>query len=115
MKNRFELIKASDIIISRAGHGTLSQLMHFGKPAIVIPTPSHTEQFGNALRASAFGFAEILKQEDLNYRSLLERVERLSHSEDRLRRAEEIHSEISKIDAVDSILRMILESAERSS
>jgi len=113
LKERFELIKASDIIISRAGHSTLSQAMYFGKPTIVVPTPSHTEQFGNALKASSIGFAEMLKQEDLNYVSLLECVERLSHSEDRLRRAEKIRSEVSRIDAVDSILKMILDAAER--
>ena len=112
LEERFELMKASDIIISRAGHNTLSQAMYFGKPAIVIPTPSHTEQFGNALRASSIGFAEILKQEDLNYRSLLEGIERLSHSEALLQRTEEIQLKVAGIDAVNSILKMICNSAE---
>ena len=109
LKDRFELIKASDIIISRAGHGTLSQAMYFGKPVVVIPTPSHTEQFGNALRASSLGFARILKQENLTFSNLLGCVDYLSNSKDPCQRAEEIRSEVTKLNGIDSILKIILQ------
>jgi len=114
LKNRFELIKAADIIISRAGHGTLSQAMYFGKPVVVIPTPSHTEQFGNALTASSLGFAKILKQEKLTFRNLLRCVDHLSNSEDLSRRTEEIQSEVAKLNGVDSILKIILNTNEKT-
>lgn len=114
LKNRFELIKASDLLICRGGHGTLSQAMYFGKPTIVIPTPSHTEQFGNALRASALGFAQILKQENLTFESLLKSVDSLTSSEDLLQRAEEIQSKVSDLDATDSIIEIILNAVEKS-
>ncbi|PVX24884.1 MAG: hypothetical protein CW716_09240, partial [Candidatus Bathyarchaeum sp.] len=42
--NRFEYLKACDLVISRGGHGTLSQSICYGKPTILVPTPSHTEQ-----------------------------------------------------------------------
>jgi UDP:flavonoid glycosyltransferase YjiC (YdhE family) len=115
LENRFELIKACDLLICRGGHGTLSQAMFFGKPTIVIPTPSHTEQFGNALRASAFGFAKILKQENLTFENLLEYVDSLSNSEEMLKRAEEISSNVSDIDAKNSLIEIILNAVRKGS
>jgi UDP:flavonoid glycosyltransferase YjiC (YdhE family) len=114
LKNRFELIKACDLLICRGGHGTLSQAMYFGKPTIVIPTPSHTEQFGNALRASALGFARILKQENLTSDNLLEYVDSISTSEDILQKAEEIQSNVTDLDATDSLIKIILDAVEKS-
>jgi len=46
--SRFEHLKACDLVISRAGHGTLTQCMSYGKPMILVPTPNHTEQINNA-------------------------------------------------------------------
>ncbi len=115
LKNRFELIKASDLIISRAGHGTLSQAMYFGKPTVVIPTPSHPEQFGNALRASSLGFAKILKQDDLTFDNLLRYVDDLSDSEDRSRKVEKMRSEVAKLNGINSILKIILDAKDKTS
>ena len=42
--NRFEYLKASDVVVGRAGHGTIAQCMCYGKPMILVPTPGHTEQ-----------------------------------------------------------------------
>jgi len=115
LENRFELMKASDVIISRAGHGTLSQAMYFGKPAVVIPTPNHTEQFGNAWRASTLGFARVLRQEDLTLRNLLECVDCLSNSGEQLQRAEEIRSKVANLNAIESILEIMFDIAGGSS
>ncbi|NIQ04876.1 MAG: hypothetical protein GWO20_03810, partial [Candidatus Korarchaeota archaeon] len=60
--NRFEYLKACDAVISRAGHGTLTQCICYGKPMILIPTPGHTEQLNNAMRARKLGVANIIDQ-----------------------------------------------------
>jgi UDP-N-acetylglucosamine--N-acetylmuramyl-(pentapeptide) pyrophosphoryl-undecaprenol N-acetylglucosamine transferase len=75
--NRFEYMKACDIVISRGGHGTMSQSICYGKPAILIPTPSHTEQFNNSKKAVDLGVAEIIMQEDLNRDTLLAAVKKM--------------------------------------
>ncbi len=68
--NRFEYLKACDLVISRAGHGTITQSMCYGKPMILIPTLGHTEQLINAYQAWKLGFATVLMQNQLTKRTL---------------------------------------------
>jgi len=62
----YEYLKACDILVCRAGHGTLSKAILYGKPSLVIPTPNHTEQMGNAKRMEEMGLSVVLDQEDLD-------------------------------------------------
>jgi uncharacterized protein (TIGR00661 family) len=75
--NRFEYLKASDIVVGRAGHGTITQSMCYGKPMILVPTPNHTEQINNARQARKIDVAKILKQEGLNKLNLLENIRQM--------------------------------------
>jgi len=83
VEDQYDLLKASDIVISRAGHGTIMKSIVLGKPMILIPVPDHTEQYGNATRASKLGFAELLPQNDVTTERLLATVRRLLGSEER--------------------------------
>lgn len=71
ISNRFEYLKAADLIISRAGHGTIMQAICYGKPVILIPTPGHTEQHNNAARTVELGVGLAVEQEDLNTENLV--------------------------------------------
>lgn len=75
--NRFEYLKASDIVVSRAGHGTLMQAICYGKPTILIPTPSHTEQINNARKGEELGVAAVIQQDRLTKKRLLVAVEKM--------------------------------------
>jgi UDP:flavonoid glycosyltransferase YjiC (YdhE family) len=77
IKNRFEYLKACDIVISRGGHGTLSQSIFFGKPIVLIPTPSHTEQMNNAKKAVELGIAKLIPQNNLNKNYLLKVIQNI--------------------------------------
>ena len=70
-------IVKSDIVISRGGHGTLSQSIFFGKPIVLIPTPSHTEQMNNAKKAVDLGIAKLILQNNLNKNCLLNVVQNI--------------------------------------
>ncbi|MGB9777889.1 MAG: UDP-N-acetylglucosamine--N-acetylmuramyl-(pentapeptide) pyrophosphoryl-undecaprenol N-acetylglucosamine transferase [Candidatus Bathyarchaeales archaeon] len=78
--NRFEYLKASNIIVSRAGHGTITHCMCYGKPMILIPTPSHTEQLSNARQAEKLGVAKTIQQEELSKEKLLKNVKQILNS-----------------------------------
>ncbi|MCJ7425336.1 hypothetical protein MUP01_13890 [Candidatus Bathyarchaeota archaeon] len=69
--NRFEYLKACDVVIGRPGHGTITQAMCYGKPVILIPTPGHTEQINNAKQAQDLGVAKIIPQKELSRERLL--------------------------------------------
>jgi UDP-N-acetylglucosamine--N-acetylmuramyl-(pentapeptide) pyrophosphoryl-undecaprenol N-acetylglucosamine transferase len=59
-----EIMAAADLVIARAGIGTLSELANLSKPAIIIPMPnSHQEK--NAAMLLEKNAAIVLKQKNL--------------------------------------------------
>jgi len=59
---------AADIIISRAGAGSVSELALVGKPLLLIPSPNVAEdhQTKNAQAVVEVGGAKMLKESELN-------------------------------------------------
>ena len=66
MKDRFDLLNACDLVISRGGHETMMQSICYGKPSIIIPVPNHPEQYGNARRAQELGVAYAIHQRNID-------------------------------------------------
>lgn len=80
IEDQYEILKASDVVISRAGHGTIMKAIMLGKPMILVPIPDHTEQYGNAKRASQLGFAQTVPQGEVTAERLLDATRRLLES-----------------------------------
>jgi len=76
-KNMAEIFSRADIVISRAGANTISELIALKKPAILIPIPwsFNDEQQKNAEYMESLGLARILAQKDLSAQKLLSVVE----------------------------------------
>ena len=111
LPNRFEYLKACDIAIGRAGHGTITQCICYGKPMIIIPTPGHTEQLTNARQAEKLGIARIILQEMLNKEKLLQNVQQLLQPKIQ-HRAEEIQKEALKYDGLETVAKEIMLAAK---
>jgi UDP:flavonoid glycosyltransferase YjiC (YdhE family) len=109
--NRFEYLKACDLVICRAGHGTITQCMSYGKPIILLPTPSHTEQLSNARQAENLGVAKTIQQGELSKEKLLKSVEGLLKNNFR-ERLKEVQEETLKHDGKENAVRAIIEMAE---
>jgi UDP:flavonoid glycosyltransferase YjiC (YdhE family) len=109
--NRFEYLKACNLVIGRAGHGTITQCMSFGKPIILVPTPSHTEQLSNAQHAENLGVAKTIQQEELSKEKLLKSVQQLLESNIH-ERLEEVQKETLKYDGLKGAVETIIEMAE---
>jgi len=71
-----KLIAKSDIVISRAGANTCSELLFLKKPCILIPIPWSylNEQHKNADFLKKAGLAQIINQHDLRGEKLLEEI-----------------------------------------
>ncbi|MCW4020130.1 MAG: hypothetical protein NWF14_02725, partial [Candidatus Bathyarchaeota archaeon] len=110
--NRFEYLKACDLVVSRAGHGTLTQSITYGKPMALIPTPSHTEQLNNAYRVKELGIAEVLEQKDVNKESLVGTVEKMLTDKRYVKRTEEVQREISGLNGLKTAVETIVRVAE---
>jgi len=110
--NRFEYLKACDLVISRAGHNTLLQSICYGKPMILVPTPSHTEQLNNARRAVELEVAKMMEQTSLNKKNLLKTVKEVLGDEQMREKVEKIQREVSKLNGLKIAVETILEAAQ---
>lgn len=111
--NRFEYLKACDLVISRAGHGTITQCMCYGKPMILVPTPNHTEQINNAAQAKKIGVANVIQQENLSLNKLIKTVKKTLMAEN-IEKLEQIQAEVLKYDGLENAVNTIIEMANKS-
>ena len=72
-------LAAADLVISRAGAMTLSEIQATGKGSILIPSPNVAEnhQFHNAMALVNRGAAEIVEEKDLTGDVLWEKVQKI--------------------------------------
>ena len=102
---------AADLIISRAGSGSVFEIAASGKPSILIPLPSSAgnHQSKNAYAYSDAGACLVFEQENLTPNFFLERVGLLlSHSE-KIKQMREAALLFAKPLAARAIAREILE------
>jgi len=71
------VLNSADLVISRAGANTISELAVLGKPAILIPLPwaGGGEQMENAKILKKVGMVEILEQQNLTGKTLLRDID----------------------------------------
>lgn len=77
--NMEEVMNACDLIISRSGAMTITEISIVGKPAIFVPLPnvSNNHQVYNAQVLERVGAAKILLNEDLNKETLNSKIEEI--------------------------------------
>ncbi len=111
LHNMPHALAASDILISRCGASTLSEITALGKPAILVPYPyatdNHQEYNGRALEKN--GAAVVILERDLNGDLLYSEVADILKNKERIELMKSKSKELGRIDAADSIL----EAAER--
>lgn len=73
------LLNKADLVISRAGINTLTELGALGKPMLLIPIPwlFGNEQTQNAKMFQAAGVAEIISQDELTPGLLIKTIEKM--------------------------------------
>jgi UDP-N-acetylglucosamine--N-acetylmuramyl-(pentapeptide) pyrophosphoryl-undecaprenol N-acetylglucosamine transferase len=99
-------VGAADLIICRAGIGTLTEISAAGKPAIVIPMPdSHQED--NAALLMEKGAAAVLNQKLLNSDSLVAAIKFLLDNAAERQSLGEAIKKIMKADANEEFLKVL--------
>lgn len=113
--NRMDLAyAAADIIISRGGAGTVSELCLVGKPVVFIPSPNVAEdhQTKNALAIVREDAAVAIAEKDLDqdfgkvFFPLLESQERLDALSANIRRMAKPHATANIVDQIEKILEL---------
>ncbi len=77
------LMPSADLIITRAGASTISELLALKKPSILIPSPyvANNHQYYNALDLVNLGIAELIEEKNLKADILLITVTELMEKE----------------------------------
>ncbi|MGE3956815.1 MAG: undecaprenyldiphospho-muramoylpentapeptide beta-N-acetylglucosaminyltransferase [Vicinamibacterales bacterium] len=103
----------ADLVVCRAGATTLAELTAAGKPSILIPLPTATDdhQRRNAEALAEAGAAEVVLQHEATGTVLAERIEALVSSADRRRRMAGAARTLARPDAARAIVDRALELA----
>lgn len=79
MDNLINLMKDSDLIISRAGASTIAEITAIGLPAIFVPSPyvTNNHQYKNAKELEDNGACLIVSEEDFSKESILASIDKV--------------------------------------
>ena len=77
------LLKNTDLIITRAGASTMSEILSLNLPAIFIPSPyvANNHQYYNALEIKNNGGGEIIEEKDLTSQTLINKINEVLNNE----------------------------------
>ncbi len=111
MPNAEMAFAAADIVLTRAGIGTISELSYMGKPAIIIPMPdSHQEE--NAFYVASRGAAVVLSQKYISSEGLVRVVRKMLIDGDLQERLKKHMGELMPKNGTEQISNIVLSVAE---
>ncbi len=112
--NMAEVMAAADVVVSRSGAITVSEIAALGKPSILIPSPNvvrnHQEQ--NAREFEKCGAAEVLVESELSAKALYDKIEKMLSDEQGLKTMSENLKKMAKTDALEKLYELMLDMAK---
>ncbi len=83
MDNLINLLKDSDLIVSRAGASTIAEITAIGLPAILVPSPyvTNNHQYKNAKELEDAGACKIVTEEDFSKDTIISEIDKLFSDE----------------------------------
>jgi UDP-N-acetylglucosamine--N-acetylmuramyl-(pentapeptide) pyrophosphoryl-undecaprenol N-acetylglucosamine transferase len=111
----YEEFGAADLLLSRAGAGTIAEVTVAGKAAILVPFPAATDdhQTRNARALEELGAARMIPEAELTPDRLAAEVRDFLHHPERLTRMEEAARKLGKPDATRQIADLLMELARK--
>lgn len=102
-----ELFRLSDLLVARAGHGTIGQCIDAGKPAVLVPIHNHPEQIGNAAKFSQLGLGIDIRSERLTPERLVKSVEECLTNQSYKARVEAVSKVSRRYDGIERCAEVI--------
>ncbi len=111
--NMYTCMCAADLIVSRAGSMTLTEIMAIGRPSILVPYPNATEnhQYYNALTLQKAEAAILREDAKLDGKWLIKETEKLYSDRQKLTSMGVNAKKLAKTDAADIILSEMIDLA----
>lgn len=109
-ENIKDVLSAADIIVARAGSGTIFEIAAFGKPSVLIPLPESAgdHQLVNAYEYSQTGAAIVIEQDNLKPNIFLTQLNKIINDQNLINKMSEAAKGFAKPDAGRKIAEEII-------
>ena len=96
IENMTRIMKNTDLIVTRSGASTLSEIIALNLPSILIPSPyvPNNHQYINAMDLVNEDAAILIEEKNLNGEELVEKIDKLLNNDNRLN---EIKNNLNKL------------------
>lgn len=104
------MMRAADLVISRAGASTISELTALGVPAVIVPSPNvtHNHQEYNARVLADAGGAVMILEKDSSAAALYDAARRILERPEERKRMANAMSELGTIDSSEKIYDAVM-------
>ena len=109
--NLVRLMKKTDVIVSRAGASTLSELTTLNLPSILVPSPyvANNHQYINAMDFKENGACLVIEEKDLNDELVLKDIDLLLNDEEVREKMKKSLEKLSVKDSATKIYNLLKE------
>ena len=103
------LLKNTDLIVTRAGASTMSEILSLNLPAIFIPSPyvANNHQYYNAMEIKNNGGGEVIEEKDLTSNHLISMINEVLNDTHKYNRMKENLKKMSMNNSSDLIYKKI--------
>lgn len=116
INNMATVMAAADLVVSRAGAITVSEIAALSKPSILIPSPNvvrnHQEQ--NAREFEKNGAAAVIVEAELTADSLYEKITGMTENKSALFEMGKNVKKLAKVDALEEIYKLVKKSGTQN-
>lgn len=105
------IMAASDLVISRAGAGSLFEIIGVGKPSIIIPSPNvaNNHQYYNALELENCGAVKMIQESEITKEKLGSTIQELLSNENTVKKMKQSMNDYKKVKPSEAIYKSIKE------
>lgn len=109
MDNLINLLKDTDLIVSRAGASTIAEITAIGLPAILVPSPYVTgnHQYLNAKELEDAGACTIIGEDDFNSKKIILEIDRIFDNKEEYSKMKERSKKLGITDSASKIYEEI--------
>ena len=103
------LLKDTDLLVSRAGASTIAEVTAIGLPAILVPSPyvTNNHQYKNAKDLEENGACVILTEEEFSKEKVLKEIDKLFYDKEFYSKMEESSKKLGITDSATRIYKEI--------
>lgn len=91
LENFINLLKKTDLIISRAGASTIAEITAIGLPSILVPSPyvTNNHQYKNAKELEDAGACKLITEEDFSMKTVIPAIDNILNNQNTYQKMKE--------------------------